>query len=91
MTMPHPAKTDLAACLAGLILAGHRPKSLTQQGGIFVAVFDATDEGPDCRHSLRARPNPRPPQDIPGTAAGPQGSCQCPPIPYPITREAQKP
>ena len=30
--------------IAALILAGHRPKSLTQQGGILAAVFDATNQ-----------------------------------------------
>ncbi len=30
--------------IAALILAGHRPKSLNQQGGILVGIFDATNE-----------------------------------------------
>ena len=30
--------------ITALILVGHRPRSLTQQGGILVAVFDATNQ-----------------------------------------------
>ncbi len=30
--------------IAALIQVGHRPKSLTQEGGILVAVFDATNQ-----------------------------------------------
>ncbi len=30
--------------ITALILVGHRPRSLTQQAGILVAVFDATNQ-----------------------------------------------
>ncbi len=30
--------------IAALILTGHRPKSLSQHGGVLVAVFDGTEE-----------------------------------------------
>ena len=39
----HVATRDLGQ-IAALILTGHRPRSLSQQGGILVATFDATDE-----------------------------------------------
>ena len=41
--LAHLETRDLGQ-IAALILAGHRPKSITQQAGILVAVFDETVE-----------------------------------------------